>query len=847
VGAKVEEKPVTRASGSSGDYDASKIQVLEGLEAVRRRPAMYIGSTGAPGLHHLVYEVVDNSIDEVLAGYAKNVDVIIHEDNSITVQDDGRGVPVDPMKDVKDPKLKNKSALEVVMTVLHAGGKFDHKAYKVSGGLHGVGVSCVNALSDWLDVEVYREGKKYTQSYKRGKPTGDVKPLGKTDERGTRTTFHPDPEIFGDIKYSFETLANRLRELAFLNPGTHINIQDERDDKQHAFCYEGGLMEFVKFMNAHKNPLHKDPIYLKKDKDDIIVEVALQYNDSYNEQIYSFVNNINTIEGGTHLSGFRSAMTRAINDYIKKHELTKGKDISITGDDTREGLTAVISVKVPNPQFEGQTKTKLGNSEVEGLTKSIVGDILSTFFEENPNTASSICGKIITASEAREAARKARELTRRKGALDGASLPGKLADCQERDPAKSEIFLVEGDSAGGSAKQGRNRAFQAILPLKGKILNVEKSRLSKMLTNDEIRTMITAIGCGVGATAGEDGINLDKLRYHKIVIMTDADVDGAHIRTLLLTFFFRQMRPLLENGFVYIAQPPLYKVKKGKKEMYVETETEMDEWLLQEGLDSLEIATYIKGKPGPKLDTAKLKNAFKAITDVDILRKRLHKKGVEWANFLEFKKKNAFPLYRVEDDNGVRFLYTDKEAKKWREEFVKNHKAKLQQELAASGEAATGSAGVEEEDISGYMKELLELKKMDALVVKLKEMGFDMLAEEPVKEEKPGKDKPVPLYRAKIKDEEEKDLFSVNELFETIKGAGRQGATIQRYKGLGEMNPEQLWETTMNPESRKMLQVKLEPNNSEAEDVFTILMGDKVEPRRQFIESHAAEVQNLDI
>jgi DNA gyrase subunit B len=840
----LEDKP-GRARGDSGDYDASKIQVLEGLEAVRHRPAMYIGDTGPRGLHHLVYEAVDNSIDEVLAGHAKNVDVVIHEDNSITVLDDGRGIPVDPMKDVKDPKLKNKPALEIVMTVLHAGGKFEQNAYQYSGGLHGVGISCVNALSDWMTVEVYRDGKRHVQSYKRGRPTGDVKQDGKTDERGTRVTFHPDPEIFKDLKYSFETLSTRLRELAFLNPGARITVLDERDDKQHTFKYEGGIVEYVKFMNAHKNPLHAAPIYIKKEKEGVLVEVAIQYNDSYNEQVYSFVNNINTVEGGTHLSGFRSALTRVMNDYIKKHDLLKGKDFSISGDDAREGLTAVISVKLATTklQFEGQTKSKLGNTEVEGVVKSIVGDALGTFFEENPNTAGNICEKAILSAEAREAARKARELTRRKGALDSASLPGKLADCQERDPAKSEIYLVEGDSAGGSAKQGRDRAFQAILPLKGKILNVEKSRLAKMLTNEEIRTMITALGCGVGQTEGDDGVNLGKLRYHKVIIMTDADVDGAHIRTLLLTFFFRQMRPLVEKGHVYIAQPPLYKVKKGRKEMYVDTEERMDEWLLAEGLESVEIYHLAKGKPA-KVDPAKLKSAFKAVTELEHLRKRLRKKGVEWTEFLAFRKKGEFPLYRVEDESGAQYLFTEKEAKAWREEFSGRLKAKLQQELKASGESATGSAGVEEEDISVYMKELLELKKLNSLVDKLHEVGFDVTAEQGA-QARPEEDKRKPLYRVSY-DGDEKDTISVAELLEAIKDAGRKGATIQRYKGLGEMNPQQLWETTMDPNSRKFLQVKITPG-SDADDVFTILMGDKVEPRRQFIETHASEVQNLDI
>ncbi|MGQ0644264.1 MAG: DNA topoisomerase (ATP-hydrolyzing) subunit B [Elusimicrobiota bacterium] len=843
----LEEKPSPRQKGGSGDYDSSKIQVLEGLDAVRHRPAMYIGDTGPRGLHHLVYEAVDNSIDEVLAGHAKNVDVIIHEDNSVTVLDDGRGIPVDVKNDPKLPSnLRGKSALEIVMTVLHAGGKFEQNAYKYSGGLHGVGISCVNALSDWMKVEVYRDGKVYTQSYKRGKPDQDVKASGKTDERGTRVTFHPDEQIFKDVKYSFETLANRLRELAYLNPGTRINVQDEREDKQHTYFYEGGIIEYVKFMNAHKNPLHPEPIYIKKEKEDVLVEVAVQYNDSYNEQVYSFVNNINTVEGGTHLSGFRSALTRVMNDYIKKRDMLKGKDFSVSGDDAREGLTAVISVKLGTTklQFEGQTKSKLGNTEVEGIVKSVVGDTLGTFFEENPNTASNICEKAILSAEAREAARKARELTRRKGALDSASLPGKLADCQERDPAKAEIYIVEGDSAGGSAKQGRNRAFQAILPLKGKILNVEKARLNKMLVNDEIRTLITALGCGVGQTQGEDGVNLAKLRYHKVVIMTDADVDGAHIRTLLLTFFFRQMKPLVENGHIFIAQPPLYKVKKGKKEMYIDSDDKLDEWLLSEGLESVEIHALSKGRSG-KMDPAKLKGAFKAMSELETLRKRLHKKGVEWKDFLEFKKQDKFPLYRVEDENGkTGYLFTEKEVKAWREDFFTRHKARLQDELKAAGEAATGSAGAEEVDLSVFMKELLELKKIDSLVDKLQSVGFDATAEEAAVSAKDGK-KPA-LYRIGSNGDE-KEVASTDELLEAIKDAGRKGAAIQRYKGLGEMNPQQLWETTMDPNARKFLQVKLTPGSTEADDIFTVLMGDKVEPRRQFIESHASEVQNLDI
>ncbi|MCX7715864.1 MAG: type IIA DNA topoisomerase subunit B, partial [Endomicrobia bacterium] len=529
-------------------YDASKIKVLGGLEAVRKRPAMYIGSTGASGLHHLVYEVVDNSIDEALAGYCKNIDVILHNDGSVSVKDDGRGIPVDPMRGTKDPKIEGKPAMEVVLTVLHAGGKFDRKAYQVSGGLHGVGVSVVNALSEWLIAESYRNGKIYQQKYIRGVPQGPVKVVGEIDTTGTKIRFLPDNEIFTTTKFSFDTLANRLRELAFLNPGLRITLIDEREEeKEKTFKYDGGIKEFVKFLNKDKDVLHPEPIYINKSQGDVLVEAAIQYNDSYDEREYTFVNTIHTTEGGTHLTGFRAALTRVINDYIKKQELTKGKDLAITGDDTREGLTMVLSIKMPNPQFEGQTKTKLGNSEIEGIVKSVVGEVLSAYFEENPQVAQKICQKAISAAEARDAARKARELVRKKSLLETATLPGKLADCSETNPALCELFIVEGESAGGSAKQARDRNFQAVLPLKGKIINVEKSRITKVLSNEEIRALVTAIGGGIG----KDEFNIEKVRYHKIIIMTDADVDGAHIRTLLLTFFYRQMLPLIEHGYVY--------------------------------------------------------------------------------------------------------------------------------------------------------------------------------------------------------------------------------------------------------------------------------------------------------
>jgi len=817
-------------------YDSSKIQVLEGLEAVRKRPAMYIGSTGIQGLHHLVYEVVDNSIDEIMAGGCNKIDVILKDDNVCSVSDNGRGIPVDPMRDVKDPKLKGKSALEVVMTVLHAGGKFDKEkgGYKISGGLHGVGVSVVNALSEWLKVEVRREGKIWTQEYRRGKPVTDVKVVGDTNEHGTTVTFKPDEEIFGNAKFSFDTLANRLRELAFLNPGVRITIIDEREDKKYVFMYEGGIKQFVKFLNTSKTVLHPEPIYISKKEGDYYLDVAIQYNNEYSENVYSFVNNIKTIEGGTHLSGFRSALTRVINDYIKKYELVKEKDYSVSGDDVREGLTAVISVKLPQPQFEGQTKTKLGNSEVEGIVKSLTQDALSTFFEENPTIAKAIANKAIEAQRAREAARKAKELARRKGALLDSGLPGKLADCQERDPEKTELYIVEGDSAGGSAKQARDRVFQAVLPLRGKILNVEKSQLVKIISNDQIRTLISAIGTGVGE--GEDGFDIKKLRYGKIIIMADADVDGQHIRTLLLTFFYRQMRPLIENGHIYIAQPPLYKVKKGKFESYFQTDDELNQWILEQAIENINI----KDKSGKELEKKKIKEIFSLITQVESLIRKLETKSLTLNEYLNFERSGKIPVYRVEIEPGnYRYFYSEKEWLDYENEFIEKRKQELKREMKTEDLER-------EEDLGPSFQTLAEFSKLSNINKKLKEYGYSLDEYVFIDDSSdPQKSKKKEIFVIKTEKNEYK-IYDLKNFVETITKEGTSGAVIQRYKGLGEMNPEQLWETTMDPKRRKLLKVTLE-DSAEAEAVFTTLMGDNVEPRRKFIEENALEVKNLDI
>ncbi len=794
-------------------YDATTIQVLEGIEAVRLRPAMYIGDTSVRGLHHLVYEVVDNSVDESLAGYCNYIDVVVHSNNSTSVTDNGRGIPVDMHKTEKKP------AVEVALTTLHAGGKFDHRVYKVSGGLHGVGVSVVNALSDWLEVEVKRDGKIYHQRYERGKTVSKLTVIGKSTSTGTKVTFKPDKTIFSKIDFSYDILSQRLRELAFLNKGLKIKLIDERTDKEAVFEFSGGVISFVEYLNKNKNPLHNKVIYFQKSQDDIITEVALQYNDGYAETLFSFANNINTIEGGTHLSGFKSALTRAINQYAKSKNLIKGDEIAITGDDVREGLTAVVSVKVPNPQFEGQTKTKLGNSEVEGLVASASLDALAAYCEENPSVANKIIDKVIVASRARDAARKARELTRRKGALEGAGLPGKLADCSERDPALCELYIVEGDSAGGSAKQGRDRRFQAILPIKGKILNVEKARLDKILSNEEIRTIITALGTGVG-----EEFDITKLRYHKLMLMADADIDGSHIRTLLLTLLYRHLPKLIEGGYVYITQPPLYKIKRGQREEYIQAEQQMDELLLELGREG---HRFIRLKDKQVFTDNQFQDLLQLLVELEKLGRILSKKGVEIANYLQFRhqKTKKMPIYKVKVEGKDHFLYSDKELASFTDK--------------------------EGKDAEQEILELFEAQEIERVVVKIEKMGLDIttyaseaIAQKDTSSKDSGKKLKAP-YRI-TNEKEQRDLFTLQEALAYIKEIATKGMHIQRYKGLGEMNPQQLWETTMDPEKRTILKVILEDAVA-ADKMFTVLMGDQVEPRREFIENYAHQVKNLDV
>ncbi len=805
------------------NYDAGNITVLEGIEAVRKRPAMYIGDTSIRGFHHCVYEVVDNSIDEALAGYCTQIYVTIHIDNSISIKDNGRGIPVDIHATEKKP------AVEVVLTTLHAGGKFDSDSYKVSGGLHGVGVSCVNALSEWLEVEVRRDGKIYHQRYEQGKPVTELTVIGKTETTGTKITFKPDNTIFSTDKFEWDILTTRLRELAFLNKGINITLKDEETEQEETFKFDGGLVEFVEYLNRNKTAITPKVFSLDKVKDDVEVEIAMQYTDAFSENIHSFCNNINTIEGGTHLSGFRSALTRTVNAYAKNNKIFKNDNDSMSGEDIREGLTAIISVKVPDPQFEGQTKTKLGNSEVQGIVESIVNEQLSIFFEENPKVARIIIDKAIVAARARAAARKARDLTRRKGALDAAALPGKLADCSERDPAKCELYIVEGDSAGGSAKQGRNREIQAILPLRGKVLNVEKARLDKILNNKEIRTLITAIGAGIG----QDEFDIAKIRYHKIIIMTDADVDGAHIRTLLLTFFYRQMPDLIENGFVYLAQPPLYKITKGKTEEYIESDVALTKRLLALGTHGVSL----KLQNDRVLQGDDLMKLLETLTELETITKMLERRRIEPAEYLQKRNTDTgkFPRYLVTINDGTKtirkYVYTESELLdiQAEAESTSGHNVKVVDDVTEDNNQQA------EAEITVSWDEIHISSRLESVIKELDQYDFKT-------EDYTVSDNTFCTLQNK---ENEIPIKSLPEILNTVREAGRKGRRIQRFKGLGEMNPDQLYETTMHPEKRKLLKVVLD-DSVKADDMFTVLMGDEVAPRREFIQQNALNA-NLDI
>jgi len=846
--------------GASDDYGADQIKVLEGLEAVRKRPAMYIGSTGPQGLHHLVYEIVDNSVDEALAGYCTHVDVTIHIDGSVTVIDDGRGIPTDMHE-------SGKSAAEVVLTVLHAGGKFENSAYKVSGGLHGVGVSVVNALSEWLELEIWRNGNVHQQRYERGAPQADLEMKGTTEKRGTKITFKPDARIFESTDYVFETLSQRLRELAFLNAGVGITISDERDGKSHKFLYEGGIREFVEFLNTNKTVLTDKPIYMTGERDAIMVEIAIQWNDSYAETTYSFANNINTTEGGTHLSGFRAALTRTINAYATRNNLADKLIESVSGDDIREGLAAVISVKIPQPQFEGQTKTKLGNTEVKGIVEAIVNDRLGAFLEENPAISKRIVAKAVEAATAREAARKARELVRRKGALDNMALPGKLADCQERDPSRSEIYIVEGESAGGSAKQGRDRKFQAVLPIKGKILNVEKARFDKMLGSEEIRTLIAALGCGIGT----DEFDVAKLRYHRVIIMTDADVDGSHIRTLLLTFFYRQMRELVDQGHVFIAQPPLFRAKRGRQETFIKDERELEAYLTRRAAES----RTVELADGTTISGAALEQSLERLTGFRKLLQTVERRVPARSAILALLERDARDLSFWSNRAAVDALadvlrvpgmlavvVDDAEHRAFAIEledrsagYGRRHRLDL--DFVTAGEFRTLAAAYV--DLRALVSAPVTIRTAKAASANATDTPDDETEDLPATDsERPTTiediDDVVKIATAAAPadgatppaDRNVATASTLDELVDYFIAAGRRGIAVNRYKGLGEMNPETLWETTMDPSKRTLLVVRAD-DHTEADLMFTTLMGDHVEPRRKFIEEHALDVKNLDI
>jgi DNA gyrase subunit B len=858
------EKPFTRngknGNGNAEDYNADSIKVLGGMEAVRKRPAMYIGSTGEMGLHHLVYEVVDNSVDEALAGFADRIDVTIHIDDSITVVDNGRGIPTDTM-DVDGERVP---AAQVVMTTLHAGGKFDSSTYKVSGGWHGVGVSCVNALSHLLELEIWRDGSVFEQTYSKGEPTSKLKNTGKTKKRGTQVHFVPDKEIFIVTEYNYDTLAQRLRELAFLNKGLLITLSDERttdpktgEPKKTEFKYNGGIAEFIKHLNRGKSTLHDKPIYMEAERDSVAMEIALQYNDGYSETVFSFANNINTVDGGSHLQGFRSSLTRTVNYAGQQLGLFKDVKENLTGDDVREGLVAVISVKLSQPQFEGQTKGKL-NSDIAGTVQAFVNERLGAFFEQNPPVAKRIINKAIEAARAREAARKARDLTRRKGALDGGGLPGKLADCSERQPERCEVYLVEGESAGGTAKQGRDRRFQAILPLKGKILNVEKARYDKMLGHEEIRAMITALGTGIG----NDDFDIAKLRYGKIILMTDADVDGSHIRTLLLTFFFRHMKQLIEKSHIYIAQPPLYRIKKGKFEQYIKNDAEFVKVMVKRAADGI-VVRY--GEGAAALEGPPLTKFMNTLNDYigffDKVNKRIRDEKIsdllpradlgKRADFEGDSKKPPVKvaslekaLKAIQKERSIKSieLQFEEEHSLWELKFVNTQGAEhiINWVLASTPEFRQMMSKYKQ--IEQYMQPpyFIESVKKDAGA-----NGKEELSDAEKSEPEAGEPKTPKAPRRKA-EAETVEKFSARELFDYVLNEGRKDYTIQRYKGLGEMSSQQLWETTMDPERRTLLSVRLE-DITETETIFTTLMGEDVEARRKFIEDNALDVKNLDI
>ncbi len=803
------------------EYGADSIRVLEGLEAVRKRPGMYIGDTAERGLHHLVFEVVDNSVDEALAGACDHIVVTIHVEGSVTVEDNGRGIPTEihPTEGV--------SAAEVALTKLHAGGKFDKSAYKVSGGLHGVGVSVVNALSEFLEVEIRREQKVFFQRYRRGVPEAPLREIGQTEVRGTKVTFKPDPEIFETVDFSFEILSQRLRELAFLNKGLRISIADERERRNHEFFFEGGIVSFVEHLNRAKTPIHPDVIFLSGEREGVVTEIAMQWNEGYTESVFSFANNIGTIEGGTHLIGFKSALTRSLNTFAVTGGLLKKEAESLQGEDVREGLTAIVSVKVPEPQFEGQTKTKLGNSEVKGLVEALVNDKLAAYLERHPAEAKRIILKGVEAARVREATRKAKELARRKGALDSGNLPGKLADCQERDPSKSEIFIVEGDSAGGSAKQGRDRKNQAILPLRGKILNVEKARFDKMLSSQEIRLLITALGVGIGNEERER--DLSKLRYHRIIIMTDADVDGSHIRTLLLTFFYRQYREIIEGGHLYVALPPLYQVKRQKKERYLKDDAALEAFLIETGTERWQLRSAaaeaaISGEALHEL-VRKVNRFERILAAVERKRKNRHLvEAVAWTDSFQPETLHSeVELDRVLGRVDERLRVTAPDLLPMVYELGDDPEHGGFQVIATSRANGNGTKTI----IDAALLLSPEVEELRRLARELGKIG-------------------APPFRLHAGDTEEEEAPTLGDAVSKLMAHARHGLEVKRFKGLGEMNPEQLWQTTMNPDVRVLLQVKIE-DAYEADEIFSTLMGDEVEPRRRFIEANALDVRNLDI